>query len=457
LSEKIPCNRDDIDFLLHQRENSFCIYDVAKGGAGYANKLGDIPFLYRALDTIRQQLSDDTLSINEILSRTTKRYYDDIDFERALTWLKIEKESRIDTDDLSKKLGDKQVSLITRQDMINAICNAANAQDLPVLFMRYASDFNYNRRNTVSWMSNNKNIDNHSNICFVEAPDMVPNDIYTMLQAINPQGANRLCSVSEEILPEGLYPLAKTGDRYYFTDQQKGLIMNADWANGRIFAVEDYQTTEITQYNPSRANDSYVVRIAEKTQINSNQLLTTIQQNNDMITNFMHTADGSQLDIKYTDKHLKSRLGMIIALQFINEILDLAPNSQYNIEFTGQDYEEYNGHDGILSSYVDSIDRDDALRELAGSLFQNGQISVHSIERIPQHYRDLVISFTDADNAEHKLVIMPDGGFQNGWYIDKEETRQNHVYYSRENTNAETMVPIISTNSASLLFHIFTE
>jgi hypothetical protein len=232
--------------------------------------------------------------------------------------------------------------------------------------------------------------------------------------------------------------------------------MNADWASGRIFAVDDYKTVEITQYHPALANNSCVVKIDESSKINTNQLLDLVNRGK-VISNFMSASNGANLDIKYTDKHLKSHLGMIIALQFIKKILDLAPQSPYCIEFIGQDYEENYCQYGIQSSYVDSNDRDYALRELAGILFQDGQISVHSAEHIPQHYRDLVISFRDGDNVEHKLVIMPDGGFQNGWYIDSEKTRQNHVYYSRENTNAETMVPIISTNSASLLFHIFTE
>ena len=456
LSEAIPCNRDDVDFLLHNNNTTFCIYDTAKGGAGYSNKLGDLRFLYKALDAIRLQL-EQGVCVDEVLNRRTKWYYNDIDLGLAKQWLALERKTRIDCDEVAQ-LFEKNSTVyhLKKNDMSEAIKNALNNNEEVLLYMQYASDFNYNRPRTVSWLDKNGDI-NGAQVCFVDASKIVPNDIHGMLQVLSPQGDNRLHVVSSSLYPDGVYPLAQVGQYLYFTLNKDEAYMDKDWATGDVYCVERKKCEDET-YEPHLANNSRRAMVPAKHKIYSDQLLKTINEvldNTTVLSDFMGAANGHALTLTYTDKHLKSRLGMVIALQFIKQLVDLVPGSDVTIVFDGETYEEgYRYDQKIFHSYVDSEARDRALEELASPLFE--YVEVNSVDRIQQHYRDLVISYTDSEGT-HTLTIMPDGGFQNGWHLDDEEVRRTGRRYYMNNVSASTPIPVYVNSEKPLCFHIIME
>lgn len=451
LSEVIPCNRDDIDFLVHDNNSTLCIYDTAKGGAGYSNKLGEITFLYKALDAIRLQL-EQGVSVDELLNRRTKWYYKDIDLEAAKSWLAYERETRVDCTEVAQKFEDGcNVHCVRKNDMSQAVKTALINHENVMLYMQYASDFNYNRPDTVSWYDKNNDI-NDAQICFVDAANIVPNDIHKMLQTLNPQDYNRLHVVSSSLYPDGVYPLAQVGDYLYFTLNKDEAYMDKDWANGYVYCVER-EICKDEPYEPNAASNSYVAMVPAKHNIYSNELLDTIEKllNSTIISDFMQAADGYALTLTYTDKHLKSHLGMVITLQFIEELLKLARNSKAHIIFKGEEYEDYSRYANLHTNYEDSDTRDEVLAQLARPLF--GEITVDSTD-IEQHYRDLVISYTDAQGEGHCLTIMPDGGFQNGWKLDTIKATRR---YFPNNTVASTPIPVYVNSDKPLCFHIITK
>ena len=464
LSEAISCNRNDIDFLLHNNNSTLCIYDTAKGGAGYSNKLGNITCLYKALDAIRLQL-EQNISVDEVVDRRTKWYYSDIDLEGAKDWLALERKTRIDCDEVAQMF--ENVSVVhcfKKNDMSQAIKTAmANNEDV-ILYMQYASDFNYNKSNTISWLTQNKDINNDAQICFVDAANIVPNDIYKMLDRLNLQDVERLHVVSSSLYPNQVYPLAQVGSNLYFTLNKDEAYMDKDWATGSVYCIERENSTH-EKYEPHPAKKSYVAMVPAKHNIKSDKLLDTLQQllNSTIISDFVRAANGYTLTLNYTDKHLKSHLGMVIALQFIKKLVDLVPESNMQIVFNGEYYEEkyypkyyskddYRDDQKLYTNYVDSDERDMTLKALARPLL--GDIEVKSAA-IQQHYRDLVISYTDAQGKEHKLIIMPDGGFQNGWKLDTKKgvVRGYYIY----NTDASTSIPVYVSSDKPLCFHIITE
>jgi hypothetical protein len=452
LSEAIPCNRNDIDFLLHNNNSTLCIYDTAKGGAGYSNKLGNITCLYKALDAIRLQL-EQNISVDEVLDRRTKWYYSDIDLDAARKWLQQEKETRIDCDEVAQMFENVNVvHCFKKNDMSQAIKTAmANKEDV-ILYMQYASDFHYNKSNTISWLTQNKDINNDAQICFVDAANIVPNDIHNMLQTLNPQDYNRLHVVSTSLYPNGVYPLAQVGSNLYFTLNKDEAYMDKDWATGNVYCIEREKSTH-EKYEPHPAENSYVAMVPAKHNIKSDELLDTLQQllKSTIISDFVRAANGYTLTLNYTDKHLKSHLGMVIALQFIEELLKLARNSKAHIIFKGEEYEDYSRYANLHTNYEDSDTRDEVLAQLAHPLF--GEITVESTD-IDQHYRDLVISYTDAQGNGHCLTIMPDGGFQNGWRLDTIKATRR---YFPDNTVASTPIPVYVYSNKPLCFHIITE
>ena len=449
LSENIPCVREDVDFLLHNNNQSFCIFDIVKGGAGYSNKLNSKAKIYAALDSIRHQLNN-KMTVDELLTRRTSNYYDKVDLDAARNWLEMEYATRVDCAEVSKKFGKAETDVhhMTKADMLAAISQADRNTDV-LLFVQYASDFNYNRPGTISWKTENGAIDNHD-ICFVDANNMVPNTIYEQLQALNPQGANRLKSVSSSCVPEGVYPLAQVGDILYFTPDADTAYLDCDWAKKRIFSVR-MVLGSMMEYKPTQAVGSMVITIPGNTHIDSDNLFSSYFRQ-DIIRNFMQEAKGYNLTITYTDKHLKSHLGMVITLQFIQSLLNLVPHQgETSIRFVGEEYWDNTSKENLFSNYPNQEDRDKVLYYLAEQLFDN--VNVSSIEDIEQHYRDLVLSYADNDGIEHHLRIMPDGGFQNGWFLDSYRATK---FYSRVNTLAIDSVPIYDKNKP-LLFHVITD
>jgi hypothetical protein len=79
----------------------------------------------------------------------------------------------------------------------------------------------------------------------------------------------------------------------------------------------------------------------------------------------------------------------------------------------------------------------------------SARLHINSNASFKQHFRDLVITDTISKKS---LAILPDGGFQNGWYVDG--ARANGVFFGID-SNVDDRIPIIS--GSLLKFHIELE
>jgi predicted RNA-binding Zn-ribbon protein involved in translation (DUF1610 family) len=90
------CERNDIDFIITTGKEALalCIYDKAKGGAGYSNQLNQNK-IEKALDYCRTKLASCN-SLFSLLDTYTQRYSDEIDIYATREWLDDEKKHRED-------------------------------------------------------------------------------------------------------------------------------------------------------------------------------------------------------------------------------------------------------------------------------------------------------------------------------------------------------------------------
>ena len=90
------CERNDIDFIITTGQDAFalCIYDKAKGGAGYSKQLNQHK-IERALNYCRTKLTCCN-SLFSLLDTYTQRYSDEIDITATLEWLDEESRHRKD-------------------------------------------------------------------------------------------------------------------------------------------------------------------------------------------------------------------------------------------------------------------------------------------------------------------------------------------------------------------------
>jgi hypothetical protein len=91
----LGCNQNELDFIVRQQDNkmSICIFDTAKGGAGYSKRLATKYSISQMFDSIRGKLNE-CETIDKILDRTTMQYANRINVKATKEWLAKEYECR---------------------------------------------------------------------------------------------------------------------------------------------------------------------------------------------------------------------------------------------------------------------------------------------------------------------------------------------------------------------------
>lgn len=127
----------------------------------------------------------------------------------------------------------------------------------------------------------------------------------------------------------------------------------------------------------------------------------------------------------------------------------------YDIIFIGQNYTDtiYGRHKSDIKRFLsvnlyDDSERDSVLNDLM-LWCPAAQLNIQSQYTLSQHFRDLVIKDVVTGKS---IALLPDGGFQNGWYVDT--ARACGVYYGIT-SDEDSNIPIVNQNL--LKFHVELE
>ena len=456
LSKYLPCERQDIDFFIAGigSRNSLCIYDVAKGGAGYSSQL-DANLWQIMLDKCRAKLQQLIKSakpeLNAILSRSTMRYKDKIDVKGTYDWLCKEYDNRTTTQLILQVYPNAHG--VDRGTMINALND--NAQNKMFFFQNDMSQWNYDLDNTsvYSWRMLN-NVPGQQGIPVVFNADLgqIPTEQATTIQRMQDWAEFKVLHAQ---FPNGIYPLAYANNTLYFTDDARYAQLNGLWAMDAIYAVPLNDVPKIDDYTPTFPN-SQEVNIPAEQQIRSTDLYNLVEQldNNHTMSTFLQHTRGHHLRFIYTDEHVKSQMSMCIAIQFIKRMAEVSRCASYSVVFRNEEYTDPNGitidntRRTLWNNLYDDTDRDDLLAMCLDTLLNNdGSCEEYTID--PQqrgslpHWRCLEVTDLDTNQT---MRVMPHGGFANDWELDGETAQADHIYYNCHNTNIETPIPIRSKN-----------
>ena len=143
----------------------------------------------------------------------------------------------------------------------------------------------------------------------------------------------------------------------------------------------------------------------------------------DLLDNYLSSLpQNGILTVKYQDEHLKSPLGMVVTLQFIEHFVRKI-NKPFTLKFINEEYTENGNRYDIDSNIDNDYDRNDLLRDLSNEWklkLEESGVDCQSIvidtkrKRSLPHWR--VISFCCGDK---ELNIYPNGGIINEWFLDK--------------------------------------
>ena len=180
-----------------------------------------------------------------------------------------------------------------------------------------------------------------------------------------------------------------------------------------ILNIEDKVLADVIVIEPNTKINSLN---SEASCPNLLDLLLTKEGEQGKMGQFIEGAKGHNLSFRYTDKYLKSQIGLIIMSQFVIKFMEACgidnPQNFENVTFDSGSFNDSNciGTRTLISDYEHDRLRDEALREYLPGI----RIVSHTPKDMP-HWRALEITDNDCHT---RLTIMPDGGFANGWLVD---------------------------------------
>lgn len=464
LSIYIPCQRQDIDFLIttfNRGERALCIYDVAKGGAGYSSHLDDKVWQLM-LSRCKERLEDiinGTKGIDSMFTRSTMRYLEEVDIKATYDWLKEESTSR------------NLIPSVISSAYQNAICSSLidikngldQAQTATLFVQPDINKWNYELDNASvpSWKDFRNDFKLRGNLktelAFCGDPGVIPAEAKDIIK----HSENWATFAKTTPANNGIYPLAYVDGWLYMTDDAKTADFNGFWGSGEIFAVQ-VPKPQVNVFNPVLTGFSELFIAAGTTLKSSKGLLDLIIQldrsESDTISQFITTAHGHKLEFRYMDEHLKTQLGTIMIIQFIEAFAKQVgcDITECKIVFENEEFHDYSGklcsdkYRRISDSFQSDADVEEMIDDLLTNKNWDYKIDTKPHNSLP-HWRSLMIKDKTANVT---LTIKPHGGIANGWFIDTAETRKKGVFYRSDNSDSRSDIPLISDDTKEIQYAI---
>lgn len=464
LSSYIPCQRQDIDFLattFNKGERALCIYDTAKGGAGYSSKLDSNTWqtmLDRCLHRL-EAIVNGSKGIDSIFSRSTMRYLEEVDIKATYDWLKEELKSR---NPIPQNIKNAYPNTVVVRSSLIDIKDALDKAQYATLFVQPdINTWNYELDNASvpSWKETRCSFKLGGNIktelAFCGNLGIIPAEASDIIK----HSEDWATFTKADAVTNGIYPLAYVNGWLYITNDADTANYNGLWANGEIFAVQ-VQKPAVTAFSPTRTGFNEFFIQTGTTLNSSKSLLDLIIQldNSRTIKNFIDNSRGHQMEFHYMDEHLKTQLGTILAIQLIDAFVSKVGcnNSEFKVSFINEQFNDYNGmtYNDSYRKLTDSFKSDVDCKKMIDDLLVNSSWS-YNIDTKPRkslpHWRSLTIKDLTHNSV---LTIKPHGGVANGWFIDTVKTRRLGLFFNAGNSNMESDIPIVSDSTNQIQYTI---
>jgi hypothetical protein len=450
LPQRIGKDQKDVSFTI-MPNGHICIFDTNNGGSGYSNQLANEQTMSDVINLSYEYLLDANCK-ELILDSSTNRYSEKIDVESAINWLENERNLRIPN----------QISNVfqtARRAVIRQVVD--DITDVPDDCLHLFVNDDWDKWNYQSWSLRSNLIHAHflnerhavlDVIC-----DELPAPMFHQLRPASDWLNINQCH--HVYMPNNLIePIAYVNHHLYFTIDASSSSLNDAWGSKDLFCadVNDFQFEE----NPIDVNADAVqiffIDEERDEQIRSNNLATIVEDKaNALIQSFYDYCNinvGARLEIAYYDEHLKSKLAMIVSLQFIKAFIRRI-NLPFSLTLIMEEYQLNNGNFGNHSylNYSESCtrDRDAVLSELLDDddLYNNTYV-IRDLQRgqLP-HFRYLSFKC-----GTRELRLYPHGGIHNEWSLDLSMNRP--AGYFRDNTSLQDNVPLVRGNSIMYVVEI---
>lgn len=454
--EYLGKDRNDVDFVVMPNAH-LCIFDTNPGGSGYSNQLSSYVVMQEVLKQSKTTL-ERISSKEELLDKFTVRYLDKLDISAAANWINsaLEFLGEIPNEIKQKTNGDVKVAYYE-----SILEYMKNTPDVPrILYVNSQWEkWLYSPENKdvsiLGWKQRVQDIRGLNltpDVCITNC-ETIPLPIYSILGSIKDWASVKSAN---NVLPDGLFPIALIGDTLFFTVDESVSCLNQDWARGQLYCTskKNFASFEYEKVNTEFAYEenhskNVIFKLSDHRDIDSKNLGSIVAKAFDSLVNEFKSHcishPNSELNIVYQDEHLKSVIGMVTTLQFIDYFIDMFNNSLFHISFKTEEYYEGRPCYNISNNYENDVDRNEKLYELTDGWLTsklnkdfNDVKNLRQIETLPDkslpHWRELRFSC-----AGKSLVIYPNGGIINEWFLARNRTQR---VYRLDDTTVNDSLPL---------------
>lgn len=459
LTEYLGKESRDVDFLV-MHNGHLCIFDTNPGGSGYSNQLGGENSIMDIIIDRSEELLSSIQSKDEILDKFSLRYLDKVDVEKALNWIRDEQRLR---PILPKEVEDVYPNAYKAR--FSELKDDLIADNDSQLFVNDKfAEWNYKddaNEDEVNWRSRLLEVRNTGNSYSLNVVTKKENNypviVYRVFDRIRDW-----CHLyrAESPLDSKFYPIAIANNWLYFTTKKEFTCLNEDWAKESLFkmSVDGQMNFDTYPLNTTRPDSlkKFILRNVDgiKNKVCSKQLAEFVFNYDecartivDGFFTFCKEHPGHILNVTYQDEHMKSPMGVVTGVQFLNWFIERINPEEVNVKFllekyysTGNFLEDAEGDMHEIGRNMTNEARNQFLDRILDSWYESKTIikDCYKEERAPKelpHWRVMQLEYAGA-----LLEVYPNGGIINGWNLD--EYNRNILPPKDFSEEWETQIPL---------------
>lgn len=444
LSHFLAVEEREINFGIKKYDHfsTVFIFDTAKGGAGYASQF--TIYINEIFKIAKEKLSHcdcEKACTKCLIDRNTQWHIDKLHRNLAMAWLEritniqVPPELLIVYPQLKTSIGGirEEIGRMSYTNKIKEIWlyGSSDIQTWDLEKLQIANKLRNKVKVNFVFSKMNNAMSTQDKITLIQLKAW--SDVWEMPD--NSQGL--LKTVCKILTDENMLIEYLVTDFEMAFDENWGNSISGFVYKNPVSIMEKLIKTEIKLDD----QNIFEATIDEINTINSNEIADVLLNKLSGELDLLKMMQSQSFDIEYADRYLKSPIGCILMLQFINRLSIVLGFDIKSFTFKGQDFTEDRFPHLLFHSFKNANDRNKAVIEFAEQLKIPASKAVN--DRVP-HYR-----YFEFKNKNLKIIIRPDAGIEHGWFLSS-----NVQKTFSQRTNANEIVKINKQETAKLLYTI---
>lgn len=448
LTHYLSIEANEVSFGVKKYDHylSLFFFDTAKGGAGYASQFG--LYTNEIFTIAKDRLSQCTCEkacTKCLIDRNTQWHRDKLDRKLALAWLEtaINLQVPITLQQTYPKLkaligGIKdEINRMSYANRIKEIWfyGASDIQSWDLERLQFLNKLRDKCRINFVLNANIGTIHNQAKISLIQLSAW--SDVWKIGPISNESKLRMVCKI-----------LTDDGSIIEYMAVDFEQTFNENWGNscdGVIYKNVGGNLDQLKKIDfQIDQQNNFIVEIDEAGIVNSDDIASLLLRQLEGKLDLNGIMHGQSFDLSYSDRYLKNPFGVILMVQFIDQLKTKLNFNINSFSFKGQEFQDERVPYLLFHTFRHSEDRNNAVNEFASQLgIQNVQASD---DKLP-HYR-----YFEFKNDNVKIIIRPDGGIEHGWFLNSSSPK-----LFNERTDANNILKINRQGNGKLLYTLSIE